>query len=142
MTRIFMDTDILLDLITGRSPFGQEAASLFVLIDKKEIEACASTLSFSNLYYVLRKFSSHQKVIKQLDTLENLLEIIAVNSLSIKKALKSPFRDFEDAIQHGCASSDPDISVLVTRNIKDYKSSELPVMTPGTFLASWHKAGH
>jgi predicted nucleic acid-binding protein len=142
MTRVFIDTDILLDLISGRSPFGKEAASLFVLIDQKLISACTSSLSFSNLYYILRKFASHQKVIAQLDTLEKMLKIQEVNGRMIKSALRSRFRDFEDAIQYQCAASDPEISAIITRNIKDYRYSELPVMSPATFLASWHKSEH
>ena len=132
----------MLDLITGRAPFGNEAASLFAIMDQELIIGCASTLSFSNLYYILRKFASHQKVINQLDTLEKLLEIQEVNGSIIRTALKSKFKDFEDAIQYQCAVSNPDISVIITRNIKDYRYSELPVMSPETFLASWYKSKH
>lgn len=142
MTRVFIDTDILLDLVTGRSPFARDAASLFVLIDQEKIVGCVSSLSFSNLYYILRKYSSHQKVITQLESLANLLEIQEVNSSMIKTALRSKFRDFEDAIQYHCAVSDSLVEVIITRNIKDYRSSELPVMSPETFLASWIKSGH
>ena len=98
MTRVFIDTDILLDLITGRHPFGIEAAPLFTLIDQELIGACVSSLSFSNLYYILRKFSSHQKVMDKLDLLDSMVEIQEVDGKMIKKALKSPFKDFEDAI--------------------------------------------
>lgn len=142
MKQVFIDTDILLDLITGRASFGNEAASLFTIMDQELISGCASTLSFSNLYYILRKFASHQKVINQLDTLEKLLEIQEVNGAMIRTALKSKFKDFEDAIQYQCAVSNPDISVIITRNIKDYRYSELPVMSPVTFLASWYKSDH
>lgn len=141
MTRVFIDTDILLDLITGRHPFGIEAAPLFTLIDQELIGACVSSLSFSNLYYILRKFSSHQKVMDKLDLLDSMVEIQEVDGKMIKKALKSPFKDFEDAIQYHCAASNPHISVLITKNIKDFRHAELPVMSPLTFLASWHKAG-
>ncbi|MCD4709760.1 MAG: PIN domain-containing protein, partial [Bacteroidales bacterium] len=55
----------------------------------------------------------------------------------VKSALQSGFKDFEDAIQYHAALSDPDIDVIVTRNIKDYKKAELPVMTPGTFLKTY-----
>ena len=56
-----------------------------------------------------------------------------VDDTIIKRALQSGFKDFEDAIQYQTALSNPEISVVVTRNIKDYKQAELPVMTPGTF---------
>ena len=142
MRRIFIDTDILLDLITGRSPFGRDAANLFVMIDQELISGCASSLSFSNLYYILRKYSSRQKVVTRLNTLAKMLEIKEVDGSMIRSSLRSRFKDFEDAIQYHCAAADPDISVIITRNIKDYRYSDLPVMSPATFLASWHKSGH
>jgi predicted nucleic acid-binding protein len=140
MIRVFVDTDILLDLITGRHPHGKEAASLFNLVDREKIVAYVSSLSFSNLYYILRKFSSHRKALDKLDLLAQMVEMLEVDAKMIKQALKSPFKDFEDAIQYYCASSNPQISVLVTRNIKDFKHADLPVMSPATFTASWHKS--
>ena len=109
-------------------------------MDQEHIRGKASSLSFSNLYYVLRKYASHQRVINQLDSLEKLLEIQEVNGAMIRTALKSRFRDLEDAIQYQCAVSNPQISLIVSRNVKDYKYSELPVMSPRTFLASWYKS--
>ena len=140
MHRVFIDTDILLDLITGRPPFGREAAALFVKIDQELIRGCASSLSFSNLYYILRKYSSHQKVVTQLNALEKMLEIKEVDGSMIRSALKSKFKDIEDAVQYHCAAADPDISVIITRNIRDYRYSDLPVMSAATFMASWHKS--
>ena len=140
MNRVFVDTDVLLDLISGRSPYSTEAASLFTQVEQQKIHAHISSLSFSKLYYILRKFSSHRKVLDKLDLLAQIAEIQEVNEEMVQKALRSPFKEFEDAIQYYCASSNPGIRVLITRNIKDFKHSELPVMSPGTFLASWNKS--
>ena len=137
MIHIFSDTDIILDVITGRMPFSVEASSLFTLIEKGEIEASASSLSFSNIYYVLRKHATHQRVVSRLKELSELLHILNVDDTIIKRALQSGFNDFEDAIQYQAALTNPEIGVIVTRNIKDYKQAELPVMTPGTLLKTY-----
>lgn len=137
MTHLFVDTDIILDIITGRLPFSKEASSLFNLIEEEELKGYTTSLSFSNLYYVLRKYASHDKVISRLKELSDLIEILNVDDLIIKRALGSRFKDFEDAIQYFAAQENPLIDVIVTRNIKDYKTSELPVMSPGTFLKSY-----
>ena len=139
MIQIFSDTDTILDVITGRMPYSVEASSLFTLIEEDRVKSSTSSMSFSDIYYVLRKYASHQRVVSRLKELSELLEIMNVDDAIIKRALQSGFKDFEDAIQYQTALSNPEIGVIVTRNIKDYKQAELPVMTPGTFLKTyWH----
>jgi len=137
MIHIFVDADIILDVVTGRLPYSVEASSLFTLIEEGHIKSSASSLSFSNMYHVLRKFAAHHRVISRLKELSELLQIMNVDDTIIKRALQSGFKDFEDAIQYQTALSDPDIEVIVTRNIKDYKEAELPVMSPETFIKTY-----
>jgi predicted nucleic acid-binding protein len=137
MIHIFSDTDIILDVITGRMPFSVEASSLFTLIEEDQIKSSTSSLSFSNIYYVLRKYATHQRVVSRLKELSELLQIMNVDETIIKRALQSGFKDFEDAIQYQTALTNPDIELIVTRNIKDYKQAELPVMTPATFVNTY-----
>jgi predicted nucleic acid-binding protein len=137
MIHIFSDTDIILDVITGRMPFSVEASSLFTLIEEEQIKSSTSSLSISYIYYVLRKYATHQRVVSRLKELSELLHILSVDDTIIKSALQSGFKDFEDAIQYQTALTNPDIELIVTRNIKDYKRAELPVMTPGTFLKTY-----
>ncbi len=137
MTHLFVDTDIILDVITGRLPFSKEASSLFTLLEEEKLKGYTTSLSFSNLYDVLRKYASHNKVISRLKELSDLIEILNVDDLIIKRAFSSKFKDFEDAIQCFAAQENPLIDVIITRNIKDYKPSELPVMSPGTFMKTY-----
>jgi predicted nucleic acid-binding protein len=137
MIQIFTDTDILIDFITGRQPFSKDAARLFDLMEKGGIRAYASSLSFSNLYYLLRRIHPHKRVVNKLEELADFLSIINVDERIIKTALKSSFKDFEDAIQCYAAQSVKKIRVIVTRNIKDFRGAELPVMTPVTFLRTY-----
>ena len=137
MTHIFVDTDIILDIITGRQPFSIEASRLFTLIEEEALVAYASSLSFSNLYDVLRKYASHQKVVARLDEVSDLLKILNVDESIVKTALRSRFKDFEDALQYYSAQGNSLIDVIITKNTKDFKPSELPVMTPETFLKTY-----
>ena len=137
MIHILSDTDIILDVITGRLPYAVDSSTLFTLIEEGKIRSSASSLSFSNMYYVLRKYASHQRVVPRLQELAEILGILNVDESMIKQALQSGFKDFEDAIQYQAALSVPDISVIVTRNIKDYKLAGLPVMAPETFLKTY-----
>lgn len=134
MNDLFIDTDVIIDFLIDRKPFSRETAIIFTLIEQKKLKSYASSLTFSNLYYVLRKFESHAKVISKLDSLSKLLVVLKVDDQIIRNAISSGFLDFEDSIQYYCAADYKKIEVIITRNTKDYKNSELPVMTPGDFL--------
>ena len=139
MTDIFIDTDVIIDFITDRQPFSGEAASLFNSIDNGKVKGYTSALSYSNLYYVLSKYAPHKKVIALLNELSELVVILKVDDSIVKAALASDFKDFEDAIQYYTALENKRINVIITRNVKDYKKSSLPVMTPGTFLKTYEQ---
>jgi len=95
------------------------------------------SLSFSNLYYVLRKFGTHKKVINSLQELSEMVDIFKIDSDIVKSALTSDFKDFEDSIQYFATQEHKKTDCIITRNIKHYKDSPLPVMTPETFLVTF-----
>ena len=134
MTDIFIDTDVIIDFLIDRKPHSREAAIIFTLIEQKKLKGYVSSLTFSNLYYVLRKIESHNKVIAKLDSISRLLTILKVDQQTIKDAIASGFTDFEDSIQYNCALDYKKIDVVITRNTKDFKTSEIPVMTPADYL--------
>jgi predicted nucleic acid-binding protein len=136
MTDLFIDTDVIIDFLIDRKPYSREAAIIFTLIEQKKLKGYASSLTFSNLYYVLRKLESHKKVISKLDSLSKILIILKVEEQTIRNALASGFPDFEDSIQYYCAIESKKIDSIITRNTKDYKNSEIPVMTPGDYLVT------
>lgn len=136
MENVFIDTDVIIDFLIDRKPFSEEAAAIFSMIDKGNIKGYVSSLSFNNLYYVLRKAGSHKKVIKSLQDLSGLVNILKVDGTIIKSALSSDFKDFEDSVQYFTAQEHKKIDCLITRNVKDFRGIKLPVMTPQAFLAA------
>ena len=134
MTDLFIDTDVIIDFLVDRKPFSGESAIIFTLIEQKKLKGYASSLTFSNLYYILRRFETHNKVISKLDSLSKMVTILKVEEKTIKNALVSGFPDFEDSIQYFCAIDNKKVDVIITRNTKDYKKSEITVMTPGDYL--------
>jgi len=136
MTNLFIDTDVIIDFLIDRKPYSREAAIIFTLIDQKKLKGYASSLTFSNLFYVLRKIEPHKKVISKLDSISKILTILKVDEQNVRDAIDSGFPDFEDSIQYFCAMDCKKIEVIITRNTKDYKNSSLPIMTPGDFLKS------
>ena len=119
----------------AREPFALDAARIFSLSENKEILVCTTGLVFSNAYYVLRKLGTHKKVIEKLTQLARIIEIIGLPKDSVIQALGSDFNDFEDALQHYAALAEG-VKVIITRNTRDYKNSQLAVLTPDQYLKS------
>jgi len=88
----------------------------------------------SNVYYLLRQTSTHEKVIEKLTQLVTITEVLSTDKDVILKALNSNFRDFEDALQNYSAELNGQIDLIITRNIKDFKNSSLGIMTPENYL--------
>jgi predicted nucleic acid-binding protein len=133
MVEIFVDTDVILDLLTDRKPFSGYSEILFELADNKKIKLFVSSLSFSNLFYILRKQSSIQKAYKVLNNLKTIVNILPVDEKVISLSLNSGFNDFEDAVQYFTAKENS-INILITRNIKDYKKADIMITNAEEFL--------
>lgn len=135
MDKVFVDTDICIDLLSGRQPFNASAEILFSLADVNKLALFVSSLSFSNIDYVLRSqySSAHSRQI--IARFKTLVNVLSVDSHTIDLAIASEFNDFEDAIQYACALEN-NIPVIVTRNHKDFKKSVVLVVSPETFLTS------
>ena len=131
--KIFVDTDIILDLLSQREPFYNPAALLFSLADQKKLTICVSSLTFSNLNYILNRTYSAAETKRKLFKFKTLVTVLAVDDKIIELALSSEFHDIEDAIQYYTAMEN-NIQLLLTRNIKDYKKATISVMTADQYL--------
>jgi predicted nucleic acid-binding protein len=134
MDHLFLDTDVILDLLTGRMPFSEQAAEIFMLAHRGKINAYTSALTYSNAYYVLRKSASHKKIIEQFIKLESIVKALSMPSGIVSSAIHSGFNDLEDALQNYTAISHPPISIIITRNTRDFKHSDMAVMSPQMYL--------
>ena len=133
MEKVFVDTDIILDLLSNREPFYIHSANLFSAADKNEIKLYVSSLSFANLNYILSKQYSADQARKKLLKFKTLVTVLSVTDKVIELALSSDFKDFEDGMQYFTATENG-IKTLLTRNLKDYKSAQISVLTAEQFL--------
>lgn len=136
MKNLFIDTNIVIDVLANRQPYSGPAAQLFDLAEKGKINLFISALSFANIYYIIKKACTHKDTISLLRDLEGLTETLDVTKQVIAKSLVSDIKDFEDSIQYYTALSNKKITVIVTRNVKDYKNSELAVLTADEALSA------
>lgn len=133
MEKVFVDTDVVLDLLLERAPFYTHSARFFTLADKGTISIYLSSLCFNNLDYMLSKQYNRTASRRILNQLKTIVHTLAVDDKIISLALSSSFADFEDAIQY-YAATEHNIKLLITRNLKDYKNASIAVMTAESFL--------
>ena len=135
MKSLFLDTNIVIDLLAHRMPFYTEAANLFSLADKKKIKLSISALCLADVNYILSRQNPEAEVRKILRKFKVLVNVLPLDDKISDLALNSEFRDFEDAIQYFTAIS-YDQDLIITRNQQDFKESKIPVMTAGEFIKS------
>lgn len=138
MKNLFLDINIVLDLLAYRMPFYTEAAKLFSLADKKKLKLSISALCLADANYILSKQNPEMEVRKILRKLKVLVNILPLDDKITDLALNSDFKDFEDAIQYFTAIEN-DQDLIITRNQRDFKESKIPVMTAGEFIKSIKK---
>lgn len=134
MKKVFVDTNIVIDLLSKREPFYEESAGLFSLADQKIIEIYISSLSITNTSYTLLQQTNPKKAKEILRKLRLIVKVLALDNKIIGLALNDDsFSDFEDGLQYYTAIEN-DMDLIITRNLKDFKASKLPVMTALQFI--------
>jgi len=128
--------------LANRQPYSEAASKIFDHAEKGKVNLFTSALSYSNIYYIIKKTCSHKEMITILRDLEALTETLDVTKQIISKALNSDFKDLEDSIQYHTAICNKKIAGIVTRNVKDYKNSELAVLTPDEVLSIIENPGN
>lgn len=137
-SKLFIDTNVMLDLLGERMPYYDSIAKIATLADKGQLTIVVSALSYSTVGYFLTKFENLNVAKDKLRKFKIISEICGLDDLIIEKGLNSNFSDFEDSLQYFSALQS-ECSVLITRNGKDFKESRIPVMTADEYLKSIKK---
>jgi predicted nucleic acid-binding protein len=135
MKHIFLDANVIIDFLAGREPFATDAAYLFDAAVAGTCKVYVCALSFNNIWYVLSQTLKETRTIGLLKELEKMTIIAPITQEIIRQALDGKFKDFEDAVQYFCALDLGIIDALATRNSRDFKNSELSIMSPAEAVA-------
>lgn len=133
MKFLFIDSDILLDAILNRSPYYMSAAKVLALAGGTEFSCCTTVHSLLNVHQVIQRAYDKPTANNAVKLLIERLQIIMEGKEVVDQALASNFTDFEDAVQY-FAASNASCDMIITRNTKDYKNSNIPVLTAEQFL--------
>ena len=140
MSKLLIDTNIVLDLLAKRELFHESAAQIFSLADKNKLKLTVSSLTFANTNYVLTRLKTAREARDILRKFKILVRVLSLNDKIVDLALNDDgFGDFEDGLQYYTAIENNQ-DVLITRDIKDFKAAKIPVMTAEEYLISIDKS--
>jgi predicted nucleic acid-binding protein len=132
---VFIDTNVLLDVLARREPFYADSAEVWTLAETGRISGFASVLSLPTLYYLLRRLKGQQAARKALGILRDIFTLVPLDVQIANQAIDADITDFEDAIQFFSALR-VGANVLITRNPKDFPLGDIAIQTPAEFLAA------
>lgn len=131
---VFLDTNVLLDVLARREPFYRAAQRIWTLAESRVLRASVSAISFNNCYYIIRKYGTREKADEALRLLRAVFEPVDLTARVLDRAMDAAWGDFEDAIQFHSALQ-VGANPLITRNPGDFSASGVDVLTPVEFLA-------
>jgi predicted nucleic acid-binding protein len=132
---LFLDTNVILDLLTERLPFLEAISKIATLATSSEYELVATPLSFGTVNYLIAKEYGQNRAIQKLREFKIICSVCEMDEPIVEQGLHSNMKDFEDALQYFSALK-AGSDVIITRNAKDFKNSHIPIMTPTEFLVS------
>lgn len=131
--RIFVDTNILLDVLLEREGVYCDALKIWANAEEGNVEACIAAISLNNVHYVLRKLKSETTAMIAVKILLQIFKVVPVDAEILRRAIDFHDRDFEDDIQLQCALK-AKCSQLFTRNPNHYDHSAIAVVPPSAFM--------
>lgn len=135
MNRIFIDTNVLLDVLARREPHYAPAAEVWTLCEEGKLKGSISAISFNNIFYIVRKLSGKKAARQTMEILRDVFEPVALDAQIIHQSSDAGFGDFEDAIQfHSAVRAGAD--ALITRNAGHFPKTKISIVSPKEFLAA------
>ena len=133
MKQVLFDSDVLLDILAQRQPFVIASAQALNTVMKKQVQGFVSGHAVTNIFYILRRQIGSEAARKLIENLLQHIQIASVTDEVIHQALKSPIKDFEDAVTSAAVMS-AGLEIIVTRNKADFVQSSIPAMLPEELL--------
>lgn len=131
---MLIDGNILLDVLQKRDPHFKDSSKVWKLCETEQAEGYVSALTFANLVYVMRKELDPDKIEDVLKKLSLIFRFTELSVADMNNAAGMKWDDYEDALQTATAKRIR-ADYIITRNVRDYRQSEITAFTPTEFLA-------
>ena len=133
MIKVFFDTNIMIDVIGRREQFCQPSLQIMSLADRGLIRIYVSVLSYATASFILGRYNKELDIVNEFSKFMKITTATLVDSSMVEQSVKSGFEDFEDAMQYFSAKHE-NVDYIITRNKKDFESSDIPVFEPQEFV--------
>ena len=131
---VFVDTNVLLDVISRREPFYGHGQEVWALAERGLVRGFVAALSMPNIFYLLRRDGGRKKAMQALVGIRDTFTTVALDEQILNQAIDSGWEDFEDAIQYFSAVR-ANAECIITRNEDHFAKADMPVYSPIDFLA-------
>lgn len=133
--RVFLDTNILLDVLLNRPGLAAESDAVILRCENLGHLMFISWHGLATAYYLLKRGRSSADALLEVDKILNWAVVANCGDADARKARHLGFSDFEDALQ--AASAESGAHCIVTRNTRDFSKSAVPVLSPADFLNTY-----
>lgn len=133
MKKIFIDTNVLLDVLLKRPEFHQAAARIWADCESRKAEGYISAISLNNLYFIMVRKAGKNRALESVRIVLNIFKVIPLDDKILRLAAELPHKDFEDAIQLFSAVQTK-VDCIVTRDAGHFPNGYLPIISPTDYL--------
>lgn len=133
MINIFIDTNILLDVIMHRNKFYEHSLIIWNDCEKKRVQGFISAISLNNIHYIMRKRVDSAVALNYVRLILNLFSVIPLDVSILRLAVDFPQKDFEDAIQTFSAIQ-AKANYIVTRDKEHFTDKYIAIISPEEYL--------
>ncbi len=132
--RILFDTNVLLDVILGRTPWEADASALLDRVARGVVEGFVAAHAITTIHYLISRARTRHVALSAVRDLLSIVDVAAVGRDDVQRALTLGLKDFEDAVQVASALG-VGADYLVTRDAKHFRTAPIEMRTPGELLA-------
>ena len=136
MKTVFFDTNILLDVLLDRDEFNWQSTQIWKACENGDINGVVSAMSINNVHYTCAKILNRKQALEAVHLVLALFKVVPLGEKILRLAADNPGNDFEDAIQYYSAL-EAQASCIVTRDVNDFITGQIPILSPGEFLATF-----
>lgn len=136
--KALLDLNVLLDVIQKREPHYSSSAAVIEAVMEKYLTGLVSAHAITTLHYVIGRYQTAVVANRTIDWLLRYFDIAPVGRQELLRARALGWKDFEDAVVAAAAES-THCETIITRNVRDFRQSTVPVLTPEEYLLGQEK---
>jgi predicted nucleic acid-binding protein len=131
--RVFLDTNILLDIVEQRLPFYTASQAVLDECDQRGFEIFVAWQGIATVFYITARKRGEVYALEMIRELLTWATVATVGQDEAREALGYGITDYEDALIAAAASASS-VDWLVTRDEAGFLNGPVPPINPGDFL--------